>query len=85
VERDHWLRVYTTDFFSKGSHFYLAAKITVPPSWRNNVETHKKMCSHYLLQFLELKWTAVAQWLRCCATNLKVAGSIPGGVIKILY
>ena len=28
-------------------------------------------------QFLE---TAVAQWLRCCATNGKVAGSIPGGV-----
>jgi len=24
--------------------------------------------------------TAVAQWLRCCATNRKVAGSIPGGV-----
>ena len=23
--------------------------------------------------------TAVAQWLRCCATNRKVAGSIPGG------
>jgi hypothetical protein len=25
--------------------------------------------------------TAVAQWLRFCATNRKVAGSIPGGVI----
>jgi hypothetical protein len=25
--------------------------------------------------------TAVAQWLRYCATNRKVAGSIPGGVI----
>ena len=25
---------------------------------------------------------AVAQWLRCCATNRKVAGSIPAGVIK---
>ena len=24
--------------------------------------------------------TAVAQWLRCCATNRKVAGSIPAGV-----
>ena len=30
------------------------------------------------------KWgTAVAQWLRCCATNRKVAGSIPAGVIGI--
>jgi len=24
--------------------------------------------------------TAVAQWLRCCATNPEVAGSIPAGV-----
>ena len=24
---------------------------------------------------------AVAHWLRCCATNRKVAGSIPAGVI----
>ena len=24
--------------------------------------------------------TAVEQWLRCCATNRKVAGSIPAGV-----
>ena len=29
--------------------------------------------------------TAVAQWLRCCATNLKVAGSIPDVVIGIFH
>ena len=29
--------------------------------------------------------TAVAQWLRFCATNRKVAGSIPGGVIGIFH
>jgi len=29
--------------------------------------------------------TAVAQWLRCCATNWKVAGSIPAGVIGIFH
>ena len=27
----------------------------------------------------------VAQWLRCCATNWKVAGSIPAGVIGIFH
>ena len=27
--------------------------------------------------------TAVAQWLRCCFTNRKVAGSIPAGVSVI--
>ena len=26
--------------------------------------------------------TSVAQWLRCCATNRKVAGSIPASVIR---
>jgi membrane-bound lytic murein transglycosylase B len=26
--------------------------------------------------------TAVAQWLRCCATNQKVAGSNPDGVME---
>ena len=29
--------------------------------------------------------TAVAQWLRCCATNRKVAGLIPVGVIGIFH
>ena len=31
----------------------------------------------YLLNYLG---TAVAQWLKCCATNRKVAGSIPASV-----
>jgi len=29
--------------------------------------------------------TAVAQWLRFCATNRKVAGAIPAGVIGIFH
>jgi len=29
--------------------------------------------------------TAVAQWLRCCATNRQVADSIPDGVIGIFH
>jgi hypothetical protein len=29
--------------------------------------------------------TSVAQWLRHCATNRKVAGSIPDGVIGIFH
>jgi len=29
--------------------------------------------------------TAVAQWLRCCATNRKVVGSIPADVIGIFH
>ena len=29
--------------------------------------------------------TAVAQWLRCCATKRKVAGSIPAGVSGFFF
>jgi len=29
--------------------------------------------------------TAVAQWLRCCATNWEVAGSIPDGLIGTFH
>ena len=32
--------------------------------------------------FIPHKGTVVAQWLRCCATNRKVAGSIAAGVIR---
>jgi len=38
---------------------------------------------HLILLSTSLNGTAVAQWLRCCATNRKVAGSIPAGVIDI--
>ena len=40
-----------------------------------------QLCSPPLtFHFLQVGGTAVAQWLRCCATNRKVAGSIPAGV-----
>ena len=35
--------------------------------------------------FFNNRGTAVAQWLRCCATNRKIAGSIPAGVIGIFF
>jgi len=37
---------------------------------------HNEKFNYYLLYL----GTAVAQWLRCCATNRKVAGSILAGV-----
>ena len=33
---------------------------------------------------MEGRGAAVSQWLRCCATNLKVAGSIPASVSGFL-
>jgi len=35
-----------------------------------------------LIQGIFLAGTVVAQWLMCCATNRKVAGSIPDGVME---
>jgi len=35
-------------------------------------------CRFYFLH--RNRGTAVAQWLRCCTTNRKVAGSIPAGL-----
>ena len=32
-----------------------------------------------------IRGTTVAQWLRCCATDRKVAGSIPDDVIGIFH
>ena len=35
----------------------------------------------YIVHYQDTMGTAVAQWLRCCVTNQKVAGSIPASVI----
>jgi len=43
------------------------------------------MTLDYFKSVLQRMGTAVAQWLRCCAINWKVAGSIPAGVIGILH
>jgi hypothetical protein len=40
----------------------------------------------FLLMHMKTNWgTAVAQWLRYCASNLKVTGSISDGVIGIFH
>ena len=38
-----------------------------------------------LMESLRALGTAEAQWLRCCATNRKVAGSIPAGVTGFFF
>jgi len=54
------------------------------------ISVHHRRSNHYrrksaitktlLLLLCGIAGTTVAQWLRCCATNRKVAGSIPGCV-----
>jgi hypothetical protein len=48
-----------------------------PPEERGRLGSEHGACS--------TAGTAVAQWLRCCATNRKVAGSIPDGVIGVFH
>jgi len=48
----------------------------------------KNITPNFIILFFQVRLilgTAVAQWLRCCTTNRKVAGSIPAGVIGIFY
>ena len=40
----------------------------------------KVLCRLHSILYVQKSATAVAQWLRCCATNREVAGSIPSGV-----
>jgi hypothetical protein len=51
------------------------------------VETSETKIVPYLNIVLDAVWgpLMVAQWLRYCATNRKVAGSIPDGVIGIFH
>ena len=57
----------------------------------SSLPVHKWPAAHlfayvcYFTIILLFVWTAVSRWLRCCATNRKVAGSIPGGVIGIFH
>ena len=44
-------------------------------------DTQKDIVIRFKYTFvLKVGWTAVAQWLRCCVTNRKIAGSIPADV-----
>ena len=52
------------------------------------VNEHSDSCDskhEIMIVSTSIEGTAVAQWLRCCATNRKVAGSIPNGVIGIFH
>jgi hypothetical protein len=48
-------------------------------------ENYHEALKYYFNMFHFRAGTAVAQWLRCCATNWKVAGSIEDGVIGIFH
>jgi len=58
------------------------------PTWKkvNKLLTYPEMLDSLILAYIQfMMGTAVAQWLRCCATNQNVAGLIPDGVIGIFH
>ena len=59
---------------------YLRSKVL--PYLRPLSYPPSKLHSHTWMDF-SFHW--ICQWLRCCATNRKVAGSIPDGVIGIFH
>ena len=52
---------------------------------KNSVMGLQLMLNTFCKTKYYLRETAVAQWLRCCATNRKVAGAISDGVIGIFH
>ena len=56
------------------------------PSTLNLFQMSVAVVTRYILKASpKYLGTAVAQWLRCCATNRNVAGSIPAGVTGIFH
>ena len=82
--------------FNSGADTLTKVTLVRALSWGQTRCIIKQACSFVLqckerkLKFIILKptvhrGTAVTHWLRCCATNRKVAGSIPDGVIAIFH
>jgi len=59
----------------------------LPKDPLNSINTNNRLSRKQEMEFyvVILDYVAVAQWLRCCATNRKVAGSIPDCVFGIFH
>ena len=59
-----------------------------PFIWKQSFCRTKQHCithTMFVIEYIHPMGTAVAQWLRCCATKRKVVGSIPDGVNEIFH
>jgi len=64
--------MYLVAYKTSASHFHISKLCTQVKCEKNEEEIFQTT--------LKTSGTAVAQWLRCCATNRKVAASIPASV-----
>ena len=63
--------------------YWLLLNVTHCIWW--SMRNYQKRILDFVFSILTIGGTAVAQWLRCCATIRKVAGSIPTGVSGFFY
>ena len=95
-----WLRFCATNRKVAGSHFsfcgcniwlskvmclWFQKQRSSTTNDQLNASDHLKGFEEFTVRLSCLRGPAVAQWLRCCATNRKVAGSIPADVIGIFH
>jgi hypothetical protein len=64
---------------------YVFSEFAAPAALHIDLHYNIFMLEQYAEVYVIPRGTAVAQWLRCCATNRKVAGSIPDGIIGIFH
>jgi hypothetical protein len=80
--------VYTASNYTEKGFRREKKRKSKPLETKFEINEKRSYCTHK--SFINVRegtlWgTAVAQWLSFCATNLKVAGSIPDGVIGIFF
>ena len=71
-------------WFIEGHDILIGGRYLIYISARMSLHLFVSVDLHSHL-YVNTQGTAVAQWLRCCATNRKVAGTIPDGVIGIFH
>ena len=85
VSANRWKKVYTFNVPNHSVPIYLKGSMVVATVF-GSVQKYSPYCHVDLnLYFRTYRGTAVTQCLKCCATNRKVAGSIPDGVIGIFH
>jgi len=79
-----YLRLQTDTLRSCNTHCFSFASVVART--RINIGLHVHFHIHPKFKYhYSVSGTAVAQWLRCCATNRKVDGLISDGVIGFFF
>jgi len=75
---------YILNFF-EFSKYLVPFRYSALAQWLRNISGFYSSFFEFSKYLVPFWHSALAQWLRCCATNRKVAGSIPHGVTGIFH